>query len=565
MNNSIFYNMKKLIYCLFIFFITACNNFSNNSNNDFTLQLLHFNDIHTSENNEYNITFNNQSIVVNTGGYPRIIQAINDTYKFPQSEIIFAGDAFQQGYSLFTYTNGKYDYDMLCKIAPDFMTLGNHELYETDTGILDSFFSYIDSGIKTCNFQIVLANVTFKNPNIQKYIKPYIIKEYNNGQKVAYFGITTNESGMSGTKGMVIADPYTAAKNVVDELKKQNINKIIAITHLGFEQDKQLAQLVPDIDIIVGGHTHTVQGDFSPLGIESYEESYPLKINNTYIITAASKGMVLGNVLFTFDDNGIVTSYTGTPKFLINPLTDNAYNDYIKSLNIALLVNEDSSALSTAKNYYEQISIDMNKVIGSSLDDLWTVKENYASFDVNDKYSSSLGTLLAKSLYDYATSKNYQVDFSLINSGAIRTNLYKGNITSGDLNKTAPFENQMYIVKISGAAVLDYMQQGITNFFPPKLDVNSFPYIYNASIIYDNSTKTISTAQYTLNGVTTNIKRDKTYNVLMSSYLTDNKAEIKDNIISKTDIHMTDKRIYTEFVINNSPLSKMENPVTITD
>ena len=246
--------MKKLLLCLFLLITASCNNVSNNnSNQDFTLQLLHFNDIHTSENNDYNLSFNNQTVAASIGGYPRIIQAINNTSKLPQSEIIFAGDALQQGYPLFTYTNGKYDYDMLCQTAVSFMTLGNHELYETDTGTLDKFFSYIDSGINTCNFQIVLANVTFKNQNIQKYIKPYIIKEYNNGQKVAYFGVTTTESGMAGTKGMVITDPYTAAKNVVDELKKQNINKIIAITHLGFEQDKQLAQLVSDIDVIIGG------------------------------------------------------------------------------------------------------------------------------------------------------------------------------------------------------------------------------------------------------------------------------------------------------------------------
>lgn len=558
--------MKKLLLCLFLLITASCNNVSNNnSNQDFTLQLLHFNDIHTSENNDYNLSFNNQTVAASIGGYPRIIQAINNTSKLPQSEIIFAGDALQQGYPLFTYTNGKYDYDMLCQTAVSFMTLGNHELYETDTGILDKFFSYIDSGINTCNFQIVLANVTFKNQNIQKYIKPYIIKEYNNGQKVAYFGVTTTESGMAGTKGMVITDPYTAAKNVVDELKKQNINKIVAVTHLGFEQDKQLAQLVPDIDVIIGGHTHTIQGDFSSLGIESYEANYPLKINNTYIITAASKGMVLGNAVFTFNNNGIITTYTGTPRFLINPFTDNAYNDYIKSLDNALLVNEDTYAAAVAKKYYEQISMDMNKIIGSSLDDLWTVKENYASFDVNDKYSLSLGTIFAKSLYDYAASKNYQVDFSLINSGAIRANIYKGDITSGDINKTAPFENQMYIVELKGAAILDYMQKGIANFFMPTLDVNSFPYIYNASITFDNNTKTISTAKYLSNGEALNIERDKTYKVLLSSYIADNKVEIKDNIISKTDIHMTDKRIYTDYVINNSPLSKIENPITITD
>ena len=135
--------MKKLFVLLFFIILTSCNY---STKDEFSLQFLHFNDIHTSESLEYNVKVNNTDYTANVGGYARLIQALNNTYKIPTHEIIFAGDIFQQGYPLFTYTKGKYDYEMMCMTSPNIITFGNHELYETDTGILSTFMDYFDTG-----------------------------------------------------------------------------------------------------------------------------------------------------------------------------------------------------------------------------------------------------------------------------------------------------------------------------------------------------------------------------------------------------------------------------------
>ena len=122
----------------------------------------------------------------------------------------------------------------------------------------------------------MLANVKFDNETIQNEIKPYIIKDYGSN-KTAYFGLTTNESGMNNIKGMQIYDPYETAKDIIDKLKSAGINKIIAVTHLGIEQDKKLAEMFPDIDLIIGGHSHTVLGDYSALNIPSYDKKLPCR------------------------------------------------------------------------------------------------------------------------------------------------------------------------------------------------------------------------------------------------------------------------------------------------
>ena len=164
--------MKKLLYAVFILLIFGCS-CSQNSNDipqsdNFSLQILHFNDIHSSESFNIEITAADTNTAASAGGWPRFIQAVSSTETSPYKEIIFAGDVFQQGYPLFTYTNGRYDYDMLCRVSPTIITLGNHELYETDTGVLSSFFDYIIQGKNNCSFDIVLANVKFDNETIVK-------------------------------------------------------------------------------------------------------------------------------------------------------------------------------------------------------------------------------------------------------------------------------------------------------------------------------------------------------------------------------------------------------------
>lgn len=132
--------MKKFIIIPLMIIISACSNKAdNNIDNNLSLNIYHFNDIHSAETFNMPLTIDNESVSAKAGGYPRFIEALSNSDKPAYTEVIFAGDMFQQGYPLFTYTNGKYDFDMLCMSSPDIITLGNHELYETDTGILNLF------------------------------------------------------------------------------------------------------------------------------------------------------------------------------------------------------------------------------------------------------------------------------------------------------------------------------------------------------------------------------------------------------------------------------------------
>lgn len=558
--------MKKLLYAVFILLIFGCS-CSQNSNDipqsdNFSLQILHFNDIHSSESFNIEITAADTNTAASAGGWPRFIQAVSSTETSPYKEIIFAGDVFQQGYPLFTYTNGRYDYDMLCRVSPTIITLGNHELYETDTGVLNSFFDYIIQGKNNCSFDIVLANVKFDNETIQNEIKPYIIKEYGQN-KAAYFGLTTNETGMNNIKGMQIYDPYETAKEIIGQLKNAGINKIIAVTHLGIEQDKKLAEMFPDIDLIVGGHTHTVLGDYSALNIKSYDKNYPVKVNNglSYIVTAGYQGLILGNINVSFNKDGQISLNESKPKMLLNPFDNSSLNDEISRYDSFLLIEENTDALTEIENIYSSISLDMNKPVGEALDTLYTLKAN-PDYDYNDHYASSLGSVLSKSLYKAAQTLNYKVDAAFINTGSLRVNIPKGTITYGLINQAAPYANDLYFVEIYGKDIITYAETYISELVTLN-NINSFPCMYGTSFKYDAANLKLTEKKILVNNQLKDIDENKIYNIVISSYLYENTDVFKNNALSAEKLNMKDKEVYTDYIIKNSPLQTMIDPVII--
>lgn len=555
--------MKKFIIIPLMIIISACSNKAdNNIDSNLSLNIYHFNDIHSAETFNMPLTIDNESVSAKAGGYPRFIEALSNSDKPAYTEVIFAGDMFQQGYPLFTYTNGKYDFDMLCMASPDIITLGNHELYETDTGILNLFFDYINANNDNCSFDIVLANVTFDNETIQNSIKPYIIKQYGN-QSIAYFGVTTAESGFNNITGMKVSDPFETAGKIISEIKARGINKIIAVTHLGFEEDKKLALLYPDIDLIIGGHSHTIQDDFSDIGVSSYEKNYPFKPDNTstYIVTAGYQGLILGNINLSFNQEGNASLISASPKILINPLDNETLNNKISGSKNVLLINENAAAATEIENIYSSIALDINKVVGETLDDLYTLKVNPA-YSYDDHYASSLGTVFSKALYVAAANQNYAVDLAIINTGALRINLPKGSITYGMLNQAAPYANDLYVIELKGSALKEFIQYTVYNFINLN-DVNSFPCLYGAEFKYDADNNILTESKILSGSEYVDIDDNKVYKVVLSSYIYQNEEIINKNVISAVKINTTDKQAYTDYIIKNSPLEKITDPIII--
>ncbi|KAF9898124.1 hypothetical protein BX616_004459, partial [Lobosporangium transversale] len=154
------------------------------------------------------------------------------------------------------------------ELGYDLTTIGNHE-WDNGPANLGRFWSKL-------KFPIVCANVDLsKNPELQKWVKPYHIFE---DLGLAVIGYITNTTGDISNAGPTIAftDPIPAVQRYVDELEAKGIKRILGLSHNGYGPDMELAAKTHGIDLIVGGHSHSYLGD--PKN-KMYEGPYPTRID----------------------------------------------------------------------------------------------------------------------------------------------------------------------------------------------------------------------------------------------------------------------------------------------
>ncbi len=196
----------------------------------------------------------------NMGGVARRASLIETIRKEnPNVLLLDAGDIFQ-GTPYFNYYGGELEFKLMSMMQYDATTIGNHDF---DNGVEGLY-----AQMPHAKFEFLSANYDFKNTVMDGLVKPY--KIFNkNGVKIGVFGIGIELDGLVDKKmykETVYNDPIETAVEMVRILKKeQKCDLIICLSHLGYQYkndpnkicDLQLAALTEDIDLIIGGHTHT--------------------------------------------------------------------------------------------------------------------------------------------------------------------------------------------------------------------------------------------------------------------------------------------------------------------
>ncbi len=177
------------------------------------------------------------------------------------------------------------DFESMNLIGYDAMTPGNHEF--------DRPFSVLKKQEEIANFPFLSDNIVDESG--KHIFTPYIVKDFE-GKKIAIVGYTTPDTPkitpQANTRGLTFRDPTTGPSELVKRLKQEN-NMVIGLSHLGYfaneshgvnaAGDETLAKNVPELDVIVGGHTHT-------------EIAEPVKIGNTFIVQAKESGNFVGRM-----------------------------------------------------------------------------------------------------------------------------------------------------------------------------------------------------------------------------------------------------------------------------
>ena len=210
--------------------------------------------------------------------------------------LLDAGDVFQ-GTPYFNYYGGELEFKLMSMMKYDLCTLGNHDF---DNG-MDGFYSQKHHA----DFDFVSANYDFKNTILDGVIKPY--KIFNkNGIKVGVFGLGIELYGLVDKrlyKETVYNNPIEISQQMTAILKAKKCDLIICLSHLGYQykndpdkiSDLKLAAATKDIDLIIGGHTHTF--------LEKPTIAKNLDGKNVLVNQVGCYGINVGRIDFTFDDD----------------------------------------------------------------------------------------------------------------------------------------------------------------------------------------------------------------------------------------------------------------------
>lgn len=386
------------------------------------------------------------------GGSARIYTLVKNerAYNPDRTLLVDAGDAIGGGPPIGAFFYGKDVIEVYNAMGYNYATFGNHEF--------DWGKDVLSQRVSEAKYTYVCSNVIDTTTNSTFMSKPYDIKSLG-FVKLGIFGVVTPQLPIlvnpNGISNLEVKDPVSTAKNVVSTLK-ENSNYIVLLSHLGYSAsdyytgdigDVQLASKVSGINLIIGGHTHTVLDK-------------PTVVNNTYIVQTGSYGNNLGRVRLYFET-------TANSVKLVKL-------DY-KLLPVDKNVEEDSTIASIIKPYNDEITKKMSEVIGEALVDLDGSNPNIRTKETN------LGDFIADWMREIAGA-----DIAITNGGGIRASIPKGPITVGNVYTTLPFNNLILLLTLKGSDVLAALENG---FSQVEVAAGRFPQISGIRVKVDLSRK----------------------------------------------------------------------------
>ena len=547
----------------------------------FELNVAHINDHHSHlEEEKMPLKLNGKTVTVHIGGLPRVAQAIKNFRQGNKNTLVLhAGDALT-GTLYYTLFEGKADAELMNAINFDVFTLGNHE-FDDGNKLLKSFLDVL-------KIPVVSANVVpDKGSILEGKWKPYMIKNVG-GQNIGIIGLDvvkkTKESSSPGDD-IKFLDEVETARKYVNELQGKGINKIIIVSHSGYEKNVEIGEKVDGVDLIISGDTHYLLGkEFEQFGLVPEKEDYPKKVNSpngnpVYIAEAWNYSYLLGQMKAKFDKNGVITELIPTPKVLIGDdffevknaegkavqLDAKEKNEILNSIknnkNIAAIKNDPT--LAKLLERYQKEKTELGKrTIGKITEEIPGGSDNRVPGPHN-KDGSFATTLVAESvLHKLRNTGTGNVDFVIGNAGNVRITLNPGDLAYSLLPFTS---NTVFITDITGAEVKQTLEDAI-DYVLNGGSSGAFP--YGAGIRYEATkegtlgtrVKKIEVFDFKANKWVP-IDAKKSYMLAVNSYI----AKGKDGYTTLgkitaqkrgTDTHLSDTKIFIDYLKEKKEIGK---------
>lgn len=460
----------------------------------------------------------------------------------PNALFLHAGDQFL-GTLYFTVHKGLADAEILKLVGVSAMALGNHEFDEGPTG-LARFADIVD-------FPLLCANCDVSGePLLAGKIKPYVVLDVE-GRKVGIIGVITPDTSWSSNPGpnVTFTDPIAAVRAAVSDLSARGVSVIVVLSHLGWDNDLALARSISGIDIVVGGHSHTLPAEYPTVierkllnvntATQAELEALPgigptiakriiewretkgpfqkvedlLQVSGigaarlaairdlvtvsdepvrTLVVQAGEYAQYLGRLSVTFDEAGNVVAWEG--KLL--PTKDVAPHP----------AAEEKLAV-----FREAIEALKAKVIGETAVYLEGERAKVRSEETN------LGNLIADALLWKAQIAGAQI--AIQNGGGIRASLPAGPVTFGDCMSILPFGNYLVVLEVTGEQIWQALENGVSQV---EKTAGRFPHVAGLRFVWDPTQppgSRIVSVEVLVGGTWQPLDRNATYRVVTNNFL----------------------------------------------
>ncbi len=429
---------------------------------EFNVTIMHMNDTHAH---------------VET--MPKMYSAIKEVRANNENNLLLhSGDVFS-GTLYFNEFKGQADLALMNLMGFDAMVYGNHEF---DLGSNENGQESLSKFVQGANFPLLGSNIDFSGDQFMAGLvaentlvenapggKSYhsIVKNLA-GEKVGIFGLTTEDTiDIASPMNVKFNNYLETAKAAVKLFEEAGINKIIAVTHLGYDSNPAvgndlLLAKVDGIDVIVGGHSHT---KLEPPTLVTTDANGNEK-DPTVIVQAGQYAENLGTLDVTFDENGVITEHDG---------------QLIKVENY----EEDPEANGVLKRYKEEIDDLMNEPSGAeALKDLPNPRLSEDSDDSVRANETELGNLVTDAMLAKAKEKFSETVIALQNGGGIRAPIDKGPITVGEIIAVLPFGNDPVVATVTGAELKEILEHSVR--LAPE-ENGGFLHVSGMRFLYDSS------------------------------------------------------------------------------
>lgn len=450
---------------------------------EFTLTILHTNDFHDRFEpiNGFDSTCDEEQAAANEcfGGIGRLATAVAEARAEATNPILLdAGDQYQ-GSLLYTMYKGKMSAEFMSMLGYDAMALGNHEFDDGPDGTTNLL-----DGV---TFPVVSANIDVsQEPALAGEIAKSTVVEVG-GERIGVVGLVAEDTPELASPGAnVIFSPVAeAAQAEIDRLTEEGVNKIVVLSHIGLPADRRLAETLTGVDVIVGGHSHTLLSNAA----EGAEDVYPVMVNDVPIVQASAYGKYLGELVVEFDDEGNVLSAEGEPVLL------------------DASVAEDEAMVARVAELAAPLEELKSQVVAT------TAAPIEGGREVCRAMECEMGTLIADAMLDRV--KDQGIDIAIQNGGGIRASIDAGEVTMGEVLTVLPFQNSLATFTATGADIVAALENGVSQVAD---GAGRFPQVAGMSYAFDADAEPGSRVSDVMVGGEP-IDLEATYGVVTNNYV----------------------------------------------